>query len=174
MRETRNELKSETDRYIDGLPGSHKAFHKVMNYLEVLGMGIIVIAFLFALYFSVAWKTVNPVSIPLAWFTFAACGSLLFILNGVHTAVLGAFPISILPSKASKFVTGVKAMWIGVGLIMGGLSYAAFWVMMAYGTVAANDELLRLLISLLGIALGFGIAISIVLKMVSTTLKKLS
>jgi hypothetical protein len=174
MKETRNDLKSEIDRYIEGLPESGKMFHKVMNYLEVVGMVIIGIAFLCGLYFSIAWKTVDPINIPLTWFAFAACGSLLFILNGVHTVVLHAFPISIVPSKASKFTTGSKAMWIGVGLIAGGLAYAAFWVMMAYATMTANFDLLRPLISMLGIALGFGIAISIVVKMVSTTLKKLS
>ncbi len=173
MNVTRNDLKLEIARYIEELPGASKVFHKTMNYLEILGMGIVAIAFVVALYFSITWKSVNPMTIPLAWFAFAASGSLIIMLNGIHSAILRAFPTGTLPSKAHKLTTGSKAMWIGLGMVIGGLAYAAFWVLMAYGTATANFDILRPLISLLGIVLGFGIAISIVVKMVSTTLKKL-
>jgi hypothetical protein len=174
MKETKNDLKKEIAGYIEGLPESRKMFHKVMTFVEVLGMGIIVIAFVIALYFSFAWKSVNPMTVPLAWFAFAASGSLLIMFNGVHSAVLHAFPTGILPSKSSKFITGSKATLIGLALIIGGFVYAAFWGVMGYATVTTNFDLLRPLISVLGIFLGFGIAISILVKMVSTTLKKLS
>ena len=172
MKETENNLKLEIARYMDGLPESRKVFHKWMTYLEVLGMGIILAAFLIALYFSITWKSVNPVTIPLAWFAFAVSGSLLIMFNGVHSAILHAFPTSILPKKPNKFITGNKAIVIGVGLIIGGLAYGAFWGMMAYGTMTANFDILRPLISSLGLVLGFGIAISIVVKMASSILRK--
>jgi hypothetical protein len=174
MIDTRDDLKLEITRYMDGLTESRKAFHRGMNYLEVIGIGIVLAAFAFALYFSITWKSVNPMIIPLAWFAFAASGSLIIVLNGVHSAILRAFPTSILPGKSSKLITGNKAIVIGLGLIIGGLAYAAFWGVMAYATLTANFELLRPLISLLGIVLGFGIAISILVKLVSTVHGKLS
>ena len=173
MKETREDLKLEIARYMEKLPQSLHVFHKGMKVLELLGMGLILVAFLVALYFSITWKSISPITVPLAWFAFAASGSLLIMLNGVHSAILHAFPTGILPSKAHKLITGSKAILIGLGLIIGGLAYATFWGMMAYGTVTANYELLRPLISLLGIVMGFGITISILVKMVSTTLRKL-
>lgn len=174
MKETRNNLKLEIARYVEGLSESGKVFHNVMKYMEILGMGIVAIAFLVALYFSITWKNVNPTTVALAWFAFTASGALIIVLYGVHSAILHVFPTGVLPSNAHKLITGGKAMWIGLGMIMGGLAYTAFWGVMAYATLTADDALLRPLISLLGIVLGFGIAISILIKMVSTTLKKLS
>jgi hypothetical protein len=174
MKESNNELKAEIASYVEGLPLSLKKFDTAMKYLEILGLGVIAFAFLVALYFSITWKSVNPMTIPLAWFAFAVTGSLIMLLSGTHSAILHAFPAGILPSNAKKLITGSKAMWIGVVMVIGGLAYAAFWLMMAYGTVTANFEILRPLISFLGIILGFGIAISIIVKIASTSFKKLS
>jgi hypothetical protein len=173
MKETRDQLKLQLDQYMEQQAESKQAFHKWMKCLEVASLGIILVVFCVALYFSITWKSVNPIIIPLAWFAFAASGSLLIALNGVHTTILRGFPASILPSKAQKFVIGRKAVWIGLTLILGGLAYAGFWGMVAYATWTANYELLRPLISFLGIVLGLGIAASILIKMISTTLQKL-
>jgi hypothetical protein len=173
MKETRDQQMLQLTQYLEQQPESKQAFHKWMKCLEVVSLGIILAAFLVALYFSITWKSVNPLIIPIAWFAFAASGSLLIALNGVHTAVLRAFPTSILPSKAQRFVTGSRAVWIGLGLILGGLAYAGFWGMVAYATWTANYELLRPLIGFLGTVMGFGIAASILVKMISTTIQKL-
>jgi hypothetical protein len=172
MKETRDALKLEITHYMEELPDSRKVFHKWMNYLEVLGIAMIIVAFLLALYFSITWKSVNPMIIPLAWFAFAGSGSLLMVFTGLHSAILHAFPTSILPRNTIEFISGSKATVIGLGFIIGGLVYAAFWGLMAYGTLTANFELLRPLISSLGIILGFGIAISLLVKMASTILHK--
>jgi hypothetical protein len=173
MKETRDQLKQQLAQYMEQQPESKKVFHKWMKYLEAVSLGVILAAFLIALYFSITWKSVNPLIIPIAWFAFAASGSLLIALTGVHAAILRGFPTDILPSKAQKFVTGNKAVWIGLGLILGGLAYAAFWGMLAYATWTANYELLRPLIGFLGTVLGLGIAVSILAKMISTTLQRL-
>lgn len=173
-KEARQQLKLQLAQYLEQQSASKQAFHKWMKRLEAVSMGVILAAFLVALYFSIAWKSVNPLIIPIAWFAFAASGSLLIVLNGLHTAVLRVLLPGILLGNKQKFVTGSGAMWIGLAFILGGLVYAAFWGLFAYATWTVNFEILRPLIGFLGVVMGVGIAVSILFKMFSTLFQKLS
>ena len=173
-KEAGKQLKLQLDQYLQQQSESKQAFHRWMNRLEAASLGIILAAFLVALYFSIAWKSVNPLIIPIAWFAFAASGSLLMVLNGLHAAILRAFPTGTLPGGKQKFFTGSGAAWIGLGFILGGLVYAAFWGLFAYATWTQNWAILKPLVSFLGVVLGVGIAVSILVKMFYTTVQKIS
>jgi hypothetical protein len=172
-KEARENVKQQLAAYVAQQPEGMQSFHRWMNRLEAAGVGIIAAAFIAALYLSFAWKSIDPILIPAAWFIFAASGSVLFVLNGLHSAILRAFPAGSLPGSKQKFVTGSGAMWAGLAFIVGGLAYAAFWMLFAYATWTANFEILRPLIGFLGIVMGIGMAVAMIVGMVNTTVRNI-
>ena len=169
LSESKEQVKQQIAQYSQKLPASKQAFYKRMKYLEAVSVGIILAAFTMAMYFSIAWKSVNPLFIPTAWFAFAGSGSLLLALTGAQNAILGVYPIGILAGSKQKLLTGSGAMWIGLLFISGSLVNAAFWGLFIYATWTANFEILRPLIGFLGVVMGVGIVIS----MLFTTFQKI-
>jgi len=173
-KEAREHLKLQLAEYVESQPGSTQSFHRWMKRLEAAAAGLIAAAFITALYLSFAWKSIDPILIPTAWFAFAAGAGPLVVLIGIDAITLKAFPPIILPGKAQKFVTGSGAVWSEIGSIVAGLALTAFWSLFAYATLSQNWLLLKPMISFLGIVMGFGMAASLLVGMISTTYKKLS
>ncbi len=161
-KEMKERLKAQLAEYLAGQPESTRATHKWMKRVEAVGLGIVVAAFVYALYGSFAWAKATPIMIAPAWFTFAACLSLMTALFGLHAVLIHAFPPVILPGKPQKFVSGSAAVWIGVASIVGGFVLAGFWIAFAYFTATFNMTMLIPLINALGIVVSIGILVSIV------------
>jgi hypothetical protein len=173
-KEAREHLKLQLAQYVESQPESTQSFHRWMKRLEMAAVGLIATAFINGLYLSFAWKSIDPILIPTAWFFFAASAGPLAVLIGLHTIILKAFPPIILPGKAQKFITGSGAMWSGTGSMVAGLAITTFWSFFAYAALTQNWLLLNPMISFLGIVMGVGMAASLLAGMISTTYKKLS
>ena len=161
--EAREQLKLQLAQYLEGQPESTQSIHRWMKRLEVAGVGIIVATFSVALYVSIAWKSVNPIVIPIAWFVFAASVAPAMIFLGLDAIILRAFPPVVLPGKLSKFVTGSGAVWAGSVFILLALVVAAFWGFFAYTVGTFNLAMIGPLTNILGVAVGV-LAIVSVLK----------
>ena len=116
--EAKEPIKQQLAQYLEQLPESKQTFHKLMKGLEFAVMLLIPVAFIVALYVSIAWKSYNPLLIPITWFIFAASISPALFLSGTHSIVLGAFPITSVIGKNLKFVTGSRDVWSGVAFIV--------------------------------------------------------
>jgi hypothetical protein len=163
-KEARENLKLQLAEYLAQQPGSTQTVHKVMNGLEVAGVVIIITAFIVALVLSFAWKSINPMMIPIAWFAFAASASLTMILLGLDAIVLRAFPPILWPGKPSRFTTGSGATWRGWAFMAGGLAAVALWGLFAYAIWTQNWTMLRPLINILGIGMTIAVLYSILMK----------
>ncbi len=173
-KEAREQLKLQLAHHLEQQPESVLLLHKWMKRLEAVGVGIILGAFLLALYISITWKSVDPRMIAVAWFAFAASVAPALIFLGLDAISLRAFPPVMWIGKPPKFVTGSGAVWAGAGFILLALVAAAFWGLFAYATWTQNWVILKPLISLLGILMGFGMALSILVGMVRTTVRKIT
>jgi len=161
-KESRENLKAQLAEYLAGQPESTQTVHKWMKRVDVAGLGIVVAAFALALYGSFTWPSVNPTMIPVAWFFFATCLSLMTILLGLHAILIRAYPPVILPGRSQKFVSGVTAIWTGIASIVGGSVMAGLWIAFAYSTATFNLAMIVPLINVLGIVVSIGIVLSIV------------
>ena len=161
-KELRAQVRTQLAEYIAQAPDSIQSAHKWMKRVDVAGLGIVVAAFAVALYGSFTWASVNPTMIPVAWFGFAICLSLMTMLFGVHAILIRAYPPVILPGKSQKFVSGSMAVWTGIASIIGGLFMAGIWIVFAYVTATFNMSMLVPLINILGIFMGIAVIVSIV------------
>lgn len=150
-KEIRAQFIAQLTEHLAGQPQSVHSAHKWMKRVEVIGLGIVVATFAFALYGSFAWASVNPTMIPIAWFAFAACLSLMTMLLGLHAILIRAFPPVILPGKLPRFVSGSAAMWMGVASLVGGLILAGVWVGFGYSAATFNLALIAPLSNILGV-----------------------
>jgi hypothetical protein len=161
-KEAREQLKAQLADYLAQAPESTRSAHTWMKRVDTAGLGIVIAAFGVALYGSFTWASVNPAMIPVAWFFFATCCSLMVMLFGLHAILIRAYPPVILPGKAQKFVSGSTAVWIGAASIVGGLILGALWIGFAYSTVTFNLAMLTPLINILGIVMSIMIVVSII------------
>jgi hypothetical protein len=167
--ESRQALRAQLAQYVAQQPESTQASHKWMKRLEVAGAGIMAAAFIVAMYVFVAWKSVNPIVIPIAWFFFAASAAPAMIFLGLDAITLRAFPPAVWPGKQQKFRTGSGAVWAGWAFILIALVVAVFWGFFAYSVWTLNLAMLEPLIGILGVVMGVGIVIS----MLFTTFQKI-
>ena len=126
-KEAEEHIKLQLSQYLGQQPESTQSLHKWMKRLETACLGIIVAAFIAAMYVSVTWKSVNPITIPIAWFIFAASITPAMTFVGLDAIILRAFPPVVWPGKQPKFVTGSSAVWTGWAFILLALIIAAFW-----------------------------------------------
>ena len=157
----REDLKLRLATHLEQQPGSTQAWHIWMKRLMVAGVGIIVAAFIVAMYVSIAWRSINPILIPLAWFVFAASAAPALMFLGLDAIILRAFPPVLLPGKLPRFVTGSGAVWTGWAFILGALLVAAFWGFFAYAVGTFNVVMLEPLIRILAGVVGVGATISV-------------
>lgn len=161
-KEARENLKVQLAEYLAEQSESIRATHKWMKRVDVAGVGIVAAAFAVALYVSIAWKSLNPTMIPVAWFAFATSLSLMVMLFGLHAILIRAYPPVILPGKVQKFLSGSGAVWTGAASIVGGLILAALWIAFAYSTATFNLAMIVPLMNILGVVVSIGILVSIV------------
>jgi len=173
-KEAREQLKLQLAGHLAQQPESTLAAHRWMMRLEAAWIGLVAAAFIVAMYVSIAWESVPPTMIAVAWFIFAASGALTNIFLGLDAIVLQAFPTVVWPGKPSKFVIGYRAAWIGLGFILLALALASFWGLFAYAVGTLNFALIGPLANIFGVTLGVGIAVSIVFKMVQDLVRAIT
>jgi hypothetical protein len=172
--EAREQLKLQIAQHLAQQPESTQAAHKWMMRLEAAWAGLVVAEFIVAMYLSIAWESVPPTMIAVAWFIFAASGALSSLFLGLDAIILRAFPTVVWPGKPSKFVTGNGAVWIGLGFVLLALVVAAFWGFFAYAVGTLSFALIVPLANIFGVTLGVGIAVSIVFKMVQDLVRAIT
>ena len=158
-------------RYLERQPEPTQAFHRQMKRLELASLGIVLAAFIVAMYVSFCWATMPKTAIPIAWFAFAASGTPAMVLLGLHAVILRAFPPIRLPGKNQWFVTGRQALWPGWGLVFIALAACVFWGLFAYSVGTLNLALVESLVRILGAVTGGGMTI-IILYTIVRQLKK--
>ena len=165
-KEAREHFKLQLAQYTGQQPESAQSLHRWMKRLEVAGVGIIVGAFVVALYVSIAWQSVNPIVIPIAWFVFAASVAPAMIFIGLDAITPRAFPPVVWPGKPPTFVTGSGAVRTGWAFILIALVAAAFWGFFAYAVGTLNFALIAPLVTILGVTMGVGMAVSIIYRLI--------
>ena len=178
-KEAREQHELQLAQYVAQQPASKQAFHRWMKGLEVASLVIFAAVFILAMVVSINWTNVPPQAIPTAWFAFVGSFTLTIVLVGLHAVILGAFPPVVglqaamlrasspikVPGKQSKFVTGRKAMGQGWGLVVLGLIVGAFFAVFAWSAWTVNWVILTPMITVLGVLMGVGIAVSILFTM---------
>ncbi len=165
QKEAKENLKLQLAQYLGQLPETTQSLHGWMKRLEMAGVGIIAAAFIVAMVVSIAWKSVNPITIPIAWFVFAASAAPAMIFVGLDAITLQAFPPVVWPGKLPKFVTGSRAVWTGWAFILLALVIAAFWGFFAYAVGTFNMVMLEPLIRILSGVVGVVMTVSILYAM---------
>jgi hypothetical protein len=180
------EIKALVASYLAEQPENIRSFHRLMNVLESISVGLIAVVFIAALVLSFMWKTVPAQAIPAAWFLLPVSGAILLLLICVHAIVLKVFPPSSLylalqggssipfSAKTRQFRTGKAALSLAWGLLVLGLVLGAFFAVFAWAAWTVNWDLLTPMITVLGYFLGISIAVGIVGGMIAKTFQKLS
>jgi uncharacterized membrane protein (DUF485 family) len=161
-KQAREHLKAQLAEYLAQSPESIRSTHTWMKRVDVAGLGIVLTVFAVALFGSFTWPSVNLTMIPIAWFFFATCLSLMVVVTGLHAILIRAYPPVILPGKVQKFVSGSVAIWIGAASIVGGILMAALWVAFAYSTATFNLAMIVPLMNILGVVMSIAIVVSII------------
>ena len=161
-KEARTNLKAQLADYLAQAPESTRSAHTWMKRVDTAGLGIVIAAFGVALYGSFTWASASPALIPVAWFFFATCCSLMIVLTGLHAILIRAYPPVILPGKVQKFVSGSTTVWIGAAYIVGGLILGSLWIGFAYSTATFNLSMLAPLMNILGVVVSIMIVVSII------------
>ncbi len=179
------QMKTQLASYLENQPENMRSFHRVMNVLECISFGIIILVFIVALVLSFMWKTIPVAAIPTAWLLLPVSGAILLLVTCIHTLVLGVFPptdpFSIvlrgspvrMLGKSRGFVTGIAAKILAAGLILVGLIVGAFFAVFAWSTWTVNWALLTPMITILGTVMGVAIAAGIVGGMLTNIYRKI-
>ena len=157
--EVKPDTKAQLAEYVARQPASTQAIHRWMNWLTIASLAIPLGLFARALYFSINWKRVDPIQIPIAWFFFVAGGTVFMFINGLHAVLLRAFPP--IPELSSKFVTGKDAVWRGAGMMVAALLIAAFWGFFAYVVRAQDMALVEVMVNILANVVGVGVVVAV-------------
>ena len=88
------EIKALVASHLAEQPENIRTFHRLMNVLESISVGIIILVFITALVLSFMWQSIPTQAIPAAWFLLPVSGAILLLLICVHAIVLRIFPPS--------------------------------------------------------------------------------
>jgi hypothetical protein len=157
--EARESLKLQLAQYLAQQPESTHAVHSWMKRLEVASLGIIIAAFIFALYISFKWASVPVTAIPAAWFLFVASVLPTLMLFGVHVLLVKAFPTVVLPGRPNRFVVGSQAMKTGWFLILSSVVSAVIWGYLTFKIWTSDYATMG---AILGIVIGVGIIVQLI------------
>jgi hypothetical protein len=131
-----------------------------MKILEVAALALVSGYLAWAIYVSINWSV--PQRIVAVWFAFPVSVVVLLVLVGVHAAGLRAFLPIIVPGGPQEFVTGSKAVGMGLGFAAMLLLVGAFWGTFAWGVWTANWAILEPLAHILGVVVGVGVVVAVV------------
>ena len=168
------EIKALVASHLAEQPANMRTFHRLMNVLESITVGLIILVFIAALVLSFMWKSIPTQAIPTAWFLLPVSGAILLLLICVHAIVLRIFPPSSLylvlvkgssipfSAKTREFRTGKSAVSLAWGLLVLGVVLGGFFATFAWAAWTVNWDFLTPMITVLGTAMGVMIAVGIV------------
>jgi hypothetical protein len=158
--EAKPDARAQLAQHLAQQPQSRRTFDKLMKGLEVGGLALIAGYLAWAIYVSINWS--EPRQIAAVWFAFPVSVVALLILVGVHGAGIRAFFPIVVPSSSFPFVTGSKAVTMGLGFVVALLVVGAFWGSFAWGIWTNNWALLEPLAHVLGVVVGVGVVFALV------------
>lgn len=164
-KEAEEQIKLQFDQYLEQQPQSTQTAHQWILRLEAVCLGLVIALFIAAMYVSIMWKTVPVLIIPAAWVSFAISTALTSGLLGLHFIVLRASPQTFLPGQNALAVTGKRAVWTGIGLVLASLFWIVFCGFVFYSISTFNlsfvEPLARVASTTLGIMITAKILYSI-------------
>jgi hypothetical protein len=158
--EDKPDAKEQMARYLEQQSGSVRKFDRVMKVLELGGLALVAGYLAWAIYVSINWSVQREIAA--VWIAFPVSVVVLLVLVGIHAAGLGAFPPVIVPGGPQEFVTGSKAVDMGLGLAVTILIVGAFWGAFAYGIWTENWAILKPLTQVVGVVVGVGAVIALI------------
>ena len=179
------EIKALVASHLAEQPASVRSFHRLMNVLESISLGLIILVFIVALVLSFMWKSIPTQAIPTAWFLLPVSGAILLLLICVHGIVLRIFPPSSLylvlqrgssipfSGKTQQFRTGKSAVSLAWGLLVLGVVLGGFFATFAWAAWTVNWDFLTPMITVLGTFMGVAIAVGIVGGMIAKTVHQI-
>ena len=179
------EIKALVASHLAEQPASVRSFHRLMNVLESISLGLIILVFIVALVLSFMWKSIPTQAIPTAWFLLPVSGAILLLLICVHGIVLRIFPPSSLylvlqrgssipfSGKTQQFRTGKSAVSLAWGLLVLGVVLGGFFATFAWAAWTVNWDFLTPMITVLGTFMGVAIAVGIVGGMIAKTVQQI-
>jgi hypothetical protein len=159
--EAKADSRAQLAQYLAQQPQSRRTFDKLMKVLEVAGLALVAGYLAWAIYVSINWTSV-PERIVAVWFALPVCVVALMILVSVHAVGVRAFFPIIVPSSSFPFVTGSKAVVMGVGFAATLLLVGAFWGAFAWGIWTTDWAILEPLAHVLGVVVGVGVVIAVI------------
>ena len=179
------EIKALVASHLAEQPASVRSFHRLMNVLESISLGLIILVFIVALFLSFMRKSIPTQAIPTAWFLLPVSGAILLLLICVHGIVLRIFPPSSLylvlqrgssipfSGKTQQFRTGKAAISLAWGLLVLGVVLGGFFATFAWAAWTVNWDFLTPMITVLGTFMGVAIAVGIVGGMIAKTVQQI-
>lgn len=179
------EIKALVARCLAEQPESVCSFHRLMNALESISVGLIILVFIVALVLSFMWQSIPTQAIPTAWFLLPVSGAILLLLICIHALVLRIFPPSSLylvlqkgssipfSGKTREFRTGKPAVSLAWGLLVLGVVLGGFFGTFAWAAWTVNWDFLTPMITILGTFMGVAIAVGIVGGMIAKTIQQI-
>lgn len=159
--EAKPDHRAQLAQYLTQQSESKQTFHKWMQVLELAGLALVVGHLAWAIYVSFNWVGV-PERIVAVWFALPVSVVVLLILVGLHATGLRAFfPIALLGGP-QQFVTGSKAVGMGLGFAAVCLVVGAFWGAFAWGVWTTNWAILEPLTHIIGVVVGVGAVVAVV------------
>ena len=158
--EVKSDSRARLAQYLAQQPQARRTFDRLMKGLEVAGLVLMAGYLAWAIYASINWSV--PQRIAAVWLAFPVSTVAFMILVGVHAAGLRAFFPIALPGSPQEFVTGSKAVAMGLGFSALSLIVGTFWGAFAWGIWSNNWALLEPLVHVLGIVVGIGAVVAVV------------
>ncbi|UCC64333.1 MAG: hypothetical protein JSV36_04560 [Anaerolineae bacterium] len=159
--EARPDKKALLAQHLAQQPESRRTFDKFMKLLEVAGLALVAGHLAWAIYVSINWASA-PEKIVVVWFALPVSVVVLMVLVGLHAAGIRAFFPIIVPSSSLPFVTGSKAVGMGLGFAAVSLAIGAFWGAFAWGLWTTNWAILEPLTHIIGVVVGVGAVVAVV------------
>ena len=158
--EAKPDGRAQLARYLAEQPQSRRTFDKVMKALELAALALVAGYLAWAIYVSINWSVQREVAA--VWMAFPVSLVVLLVLVGIHATGLRAFPPVIVPGGPQAFVTGSKAVDMGLGLAASMLIVGAFWGAFAYGIWTENWTMLMPLVGVVAPVAGVGAIIALI------------
>jgi hypothetical protein len=158
--EAKLDARAQLAQYLAEQPESRRTFDKVMKGLELGELALVAGYVAWAIYVSINWSVQREIAA--VWLACPVILAVLLALVGIHAAGLRAFLPVIVPGGPQEFVTGSKAVDMGLGLAVTILIVGAFWGAFAHGLWTENWAMLIPLVGVVAAVAGVGAIIALI------------
>jgi hypothetical protein len=114
------------DEYMQTLPASRRSAHRWLGWVLLVAFVGLAALLAYAVYASIAWKSVGGLTVMTSWLYFALGGAVVAILLGIDTLVVRATIPPPFQGSRYDFITGGAAIRQGLSLVVVGVVGGAF------------------------------------------------